>query len=232
MIVFDIDGTILPETSCEKLFVRYLIKQKILRFPHACNFSIRALALLPNGIYYTTKANKGYLRNFDVAELTAIGKSFFESHVKNRISPRGLKRVNEHTRSGDSVILLSGMPDFLLRNFSEYLKVPKAYGSIMEINISKFSGRTLGPFPLAQGKIEALKMIINGHYSADYFKAGRRKHNAHNAEIDWSTITFYGDHWLDRFLMFHVGNPIAVNPREKLRRLAIDKGWTIEIFGP
>jgi phosphoserine phosphatase len=231
LIVFDIDGTILPGTSCERLFVRHLAQRKILKLTQFVNFCTRALTLLPQGIPYTTKANKGYLRNFRVDDIAKIGRDFFESDIIARISPKAIERIRKHIQDGERVILFSGMPDFLLRNFSDYLDIPDFYGSIMEIKSGRFTGKTLGPFPLAEGKIEALEMIMAGTYSADAIKSAEPANSRNTTPIDWSQITFYGDHWLDRFLMQKVGHPVVVNPRKKLRALADKKGWAIIELG-
>jgi phosphoserine phosphatase len=230
LIIFDIDGTILPGTSCERLFVRYLIRNKILRLPQFLDFCWRGFTLIPQGLPFITKANKGYLRNYRADDVAKIGQVFFESDVIPRISLTGIERIGEHQQKGERVILFSGMPDFLLRNFSEFLHVDENYGSIMEIKSGRFTGRTLGPFPLAEGKIRALEMIVNGKYSTEALANVSNRSND-NSSIDWSKITFYGDHWLDRFLIQKVGHPVAVNPKEKLRALAIAKGWEIEEFG-
>jgi HAD superfamily phosphoserine phosphatase-like hydrolase len=231
LIVFDIDGTILPGTSCERLFVRHLVQQKILKVSQLVNFCTRALTLLPQGIPYTTKANKGYLRNFRVDDIAKIGQTFFESDVIARISPKAIERIRKHIQDGERVILFSGMPDFLLRNFSDYLDIPDFYGSIMEIKSGRFTGRTLGPFPLAEGKIKALELIMAGKYNTAALESKGTASTANDIDIDWQAITFYGDHWLDRFLMKKIGHPVAVNAQEKLRALAEQKGWAIDEFG-
>lgn len=210
MIVFDVDGTILPGTSCERLFVRHLVERRILRWRHFINFCIRGIELLPSGFYFMTKANKGYLRSFDVAEMTRLGRSFFEEHLAGRISRAAIVRIEEHQARGKRIVLFSGMPDFLLRNFAEYLNVTEFYGSVTEMADGRFTGRTLGPFPLAQGKVAALEPILS------------REH------ILWQEVTFYADHYLDRFLLARVGHPVAVNPRPRLAALARENNWTLE----
>ena len=231
MIVFDIDGTILPGTSCERLFVRYLIKRKILQPRHFINFCLRAPALIHNGLPFITKANKGYLRNFSSRDMKAIGEDFFKSDVIPRISSKAKARIGDHLKSDARVILFSGMPDFLLSNFSELLGVSEYYGSLMEIKGERLTGRTVGPFPLARGKIKALEMIIRGCYSASNFNNSDKVTTIKNiVSINWTEITFYADHWLDRFLLSKVGHPIAVNPQEKLLELAQKNEWPIEYF--
>jgi len=74
-------------------------------------------------------------------------------------------------------------------------------------------------------------MIMAGTYSADAIESLVPSKSKDITPLDWSQITFYGDHWLDRFLMQKVGHPVVVNPPKKLRALADKKGWAIIEFG-
>ncbi len=212
MIVFDVDGTLLPGTSCERLFFKHLLHEKIIRLRNLISFGIRGLALMPKGHAYALKANKGYLRGFSPDYIAGIGREFFNDQVLKKISAIGISRIEEHHRNGNTVMLLSGMPEFLLRNFSEHLRVDEQIGSTLEVNADKFTGRTIGPFPLAEGKIEVLRPLLEKYH------------------LDWSDLTAYADHRLDRYLLEKVGHPVAVNPRDDLRRIAENNGWPIESF--
>jgi putative phosphoserine phosphatase / 1-acylglycerol-3-phosphate O-acyltransferase len=212
LILFDIDGTVLPGTSCERLFVRYLIHNGILSPSNFVNFIIRGILLLYKNPVYSLKANKGYLRGFSTERISAIGLEFFNTEVASRISKVAIERINEHKRRSERVIIFSGMPDFLLANFAEFLGVHEYYGSVMETKGGKFTGRTLGPFPLGHGKVKLIRQLIS------------------ETHFNWSDLTFYGDHWLDRFLLSRVGKPVAVNPHQRLRRMARRRGWMIEKF--
>ncbi len=212
LIVFDVDGTLLPGTSCERLFFRHLLRKRILRLRNLIGFGIRGIALMPRGLAYALKANKGYLRGFSPDYMAGIGREFFKDHVSKRISAKGISRIEEHRRNGDRVMLQSGMPEFLLQNFSEYLAVDEYVGSTLEVNKDMFTGRTIGPFPLAEGKIEVLRPLLEKY------------------RLDWSDLTAYADHYLDRYLLEKVGHPVAVNPRDDLRRIAENKGWPVESF--
>ena len=77
LVVFDIDGTLVPGTSCERLFTRYLVKNRIVNFNNLISFIIGGLSLLPRGKSYIIKANKGYLRGFDTGYMEDIGRRFF-----------------------------------------------------------------------------------------------------------------------------------------------------------
>jgi len=194
------------------------------------HFCLRAVSLARHGPPYVTKANKGYLRGFTYDYMASIAGEFFAEVVRHRISRKGIERVKIHKNNGQRVILFSGMPDFLLKNFAELLGVNEYYGSVMEIRDGKFTGRTLGTFPLGKGKINALEEIIGGKYPTSHFATGNLADASRKSPVEWADITFYADHWLDRYLLEKVGHPVAVNPGEKLRRLAESTAWPTEIF--
>jgi HAD superfamily hydrolase (TIGR01490 family) len=212
LIVFDIDGTLLPGTSTERLFSRYLVKNRIVNFGHLFNFIYNGIILAPKGIAYITSANKGYLGGFSEHYMENIAIDFFNSHIEHRISKRGFTRLTEHKMKGHRVVLLSGMPEFLLRNYSRLFKVKEFYGSVMEINDGKFTGKTVGVFPIVKGKPEVVKRILKKY------------------DLDWRHVTAYADHYHDRYLLKKVGRPVVVNPDDGLKSLAEKKNWQIEYF--
>jgi len=212
LVVFDIDGTLLPGTSCERLFFKYLVKKKILGLRNLFKFTIRIIVLAPKGKAYIFSANKGYLGGFSAEYMDNIGSVFFKSHIANRISKNGIIRLNEHKDNGDRVVLLSGMPEFLLKNFAEFLEVEEFYGSVMEINNHKFTGKTVGVFPIVKGKTDVVEKILKRH------------------DLDWHHVTAYADHYHDRYLLQKAGQPVAVNPDDRLKILAEEQNWVIEYF--
>jgi len=212
LVIFDVDGTLIKGTSCEKLFFHHLLDTKKLRVNNMINFGLRGIALSRFGKLYIVKANKGYLRGFEVDNIDKLGIEHFISHVKNRISQKGIDRINQHKRNGEKVALLSGMPEFLLKNFADYLEIELAIGCVLKINNGKYTGVTEGVFPLGRGKAEIIESILSKYNHA------------------WSDITAYADHRSDRFMLEKVGKPIAVNPDDGLKQIAKTNNWPIEIF--
>jgi HAD superfamily hydrolase (TIGR01490 family) len=212
LVIFDVDGTLIKGTSCEKLFFHYLLDKKKLRIKHLISFGLRSIALIPSGKSHIIKANKGYLRGFEVDYIYKLGKEHFSNYVKNRISKKGIDKIREHKKNGERVALLSGMPEFLLKNFANYLEIDQFYGSVLKINNGKYTGGTDGIFPLGRGKTKIVERIISEN------------------NLAWSDLTAYADHYLDRFLLSKVGKPIAINPDDGLKQIAKTNNWTIEIF--
>ena len=212
LVIFDIDGTLLPGTSCERMFFKYLIKNNLLKLKNYISFMLRGIALTPKGKAYIFSANKGYLGGFSAEYMNNIGRDFFKNHIANRISKRGIIKLNEHKNNGDKVVLLSGMPEFLLKNFSEFLKVSEYYGSVMEIDDDKFTGKTVGVFPIVRGKVDVVEKILKKY------------------DLDWLQLTAYADHYHDRFLLQKAGQPVAVNPGDRLKAIAQNNNWQIVYF--
>lgn len=212
LIIFDIDGTLLPGTSCERMFFRYLLKMKILHLSNLLYFGLRGIALARNGKSYIIKANKGYLRGFEIEYITEIGLKYFNSDISPLISTKGIAQLKQHQKNGEKVALLSGMPEFLLKNFAEFLDVDEYYGSVMEIKQGRLTGKTIDVFPLAKGKVKIAERALERH------------------NFNWPQLTTYADHYLDRYLLEKAGEPIAVNPHEKLMPIAQSNNWRIEYF--
>jgi putative phosphoserine phosphatase/1-acylglycerol-3-phosphate O-acyltransferase len=212
LIIFDIDGTLLPGTSTERLFSRYLRRNRIAGYSHLFNFILKGLALAPKGVAYIISANKGYLKGFSPDYMEKIGSAFFNNEIEKRISKKGFVRLTEHKMRGHKVVLLSGMPEFLLRNYSRLFKVDEYYGSVLETDNGIFTGKTVGVFPIIRGKPEVVESILKKY------------------DLDWRHVTAYADHFHDRYLLKKVGRPVAVNPDDKLKALAEENGWQIEYF--
>ena len=212
LIVFDVDGTLLPGTSCERLFFRHLIKTGRIGPGGWFGLAVRALALSRYGRSFVLKANKGYLRGFEWRDIERVGKRFFDTTVAGKISRKAISCIDRHRQNGDRMLLLSGMPEFLLANFSEYLGINEFVGSVLEVDSGRLTGRTLGTFPLADGKVKALAPVLE------------------RGGIPWSGVTAYADHILDRKLLEKVGRPVAVNAHAELRVIADRNGWEKETF--
>lgn len=212
LVVFDIDGTLLPGTSCERLFFRFLWNRGEIGAGNLLGIWMQALALSRRGRAFVLKANKGYLRGFSPDYVAGVGSDFFDKNVAGRISRKAISRIELHRRNGDRMLLLSGMPEFLLVNFSRFLGIDEFVGSVLEIKTGKLTGRTVGPFPLAGGKVDVLAPVL-----------------ARNGVL-WSQVTAYADHVLDRDLLEKVGRPVAVNAHAGLRTLAEKNGWERETF--
>jgi phosphoserine phosphatase len=79
----------------------------------------------------------------------------------------------------------------------------------LETSEGAFTGRTRGPLVYGEEKKQHMLSFCHEHKS------------------DVSTAWYYGDSHTDRFVMEAVGNPVAVSPDRRLKRIAIRHKWPI-----
>jgi putative phosphoserine phosphatase/1-acylglycerol-3-phosphate O-acyltransferase len=207
---FDVDRTLLPGVSAEILLVRALLRGTIPGRFRLFPFLLEGLRLIPQGLTVARKANKAYLRGATPEEVIAWGKLLFETQISPRIGQRPRDWVQRERNRGRAIVLLSGMPEPLLRPFVEYFAADLVLGTPLELDAGgRFTGRRAGPHPYGRAKRALAEEIAK--------------------ERDWRAedCSAYGDHATDSYLLEWVGEAYAVDPDSRLRRIAQQRGWTI-----
>ena len=161
-------------------------------------------------------ANKMYLRGVSPAGPSA-------ARVRGIAVPRffraGLEQMAWHAAQGHAIILLSGTLEPLAREVALALTACFAIRGIaaritvcatrLEEKNGRWTGRILGEPIFAEAKARVVRRLA--------FENGLRLQNCYA----------YADGWSDRWMLEAVGRPVAVNPEQKLRRLARLKDWPI-----
>lgn len=207
--IFDVDRTILAGTSTERLFFRYLFTRGELDVSGLLFFFWQFLLHLRRPEWRVIKSNKGYLKNLSVKEIEAGAPVFFDRAIRPRLVPGVTARIEKHLQNGEEVLLLSGMPDFLLAHYAKELGVPHYWGTKVVTKDGFFTGRFEGQFPFGPAKAEIVR------------------HLAKEKGWDLSRSYGYADHHTDVAFLELLGHPVAANPDEKLRQIAKERGWEI-----
>jgi hypothetical protein len=85
-VIFDLDGTLIPNTSAEKNFIFHLLRNRILSI-------ISIIQLLPaiwtdrGNLHKMTLLNKRYLKNRSVKDFKDIAQKYFEPRIDALIFP-------------------------------------------------------------------------------------------------------------------------------------------------
>lgn len=61
-------------------------------------------------------------------------------------------------------------------------------------------------------------------------KAQKIMEIASSKDIELKKSFAYGDYVEDYYMLNIVGNPVAVNPDKKLKKIAIERDWNIKYF--
>ena len=237
---FDLDGTLMPLPSLERRFFRVLRYRREIPLKNYFLWLREALRLLPCGISAITQTNKMYLRgvrSFDESALAV--RSDLPGHASGHQAggqaseppnqtprwpvPRFLKDALEraawHAKHAHPIVLVSGTLEPLAKAAaSELAAVLGARGVAAKIRVcatkleesdGKWTGRILGEAVFGKAKARALRAL------------------AEEMHLDLSRCWAYGDSATDRWMLATVGNPVAVNPTQRLARMAQKQGWPL-----
>lgn len=212
--IFDIDGTLIPGTSAERIFLRAMLRGGMFG-PRRAVAMMRALTDRRgqrNPLKAMTR-DRIYLSGLDAARMREFGRELFERKVLPRLSTIGLAALRQHQRDGYYIVLLSGSLDFLLQPLLEYTKADLLVTSTLEVDVNgRFTGHIANTHPVGRHKASLMQALVEQH------------------QIDLTASYAYADTAGDIHLLELVGHPVAINPRPELRKHALEHGWAIKEF--
>ncbi len=206
--IFDLDGTLITETSAEKVFFLHLLRRGGLT-PWNLLQMLGVLWKFRFNFHAMVRGNKRYLRNKKVDKLENVARSYFEPRIDEMIFPRMREVIDAHRQAGDLLLLLSGTLDIVGNCFIRHLNFDGGKAGVLEQKDGRFTGRIEGILPYGLGKLEVLREL-------------RRIYN-----FDQNHTTLYANIYSDRYVMNAVETPVAVNPDTKLRAYALRREWRI-----
>lgn len=213
--VFDVDGTLLPGTSMEKMFILHMQKLGVLPVRNIFLFLLYgSLKRLHNDLAHSFKNNKYYLTALPVTAVWLAGRKFVHREVWPQISPVGIDRLNRYRKEGYRILILSGSPDFLTDTLARRLQADGVITTRLENKRGYFTGRMSGDHPYGENKTRLLKMH-------------REEWN-----ISFSESVVFANHHSDADHMRLFGTAVAVNPTSRLQKIAGEEGWTVEWWKP
>lgn len=219
LAIFDFDGTLLPKDTLPFLLSQWLhhnySKTKLISV---------YLPLLPLYIKYKTglnsnltkeqmriKALQGFNRIFiDMTEQEVI--DYFSKtcqSMKGLLNKSVVEEIKKANDSGFHTVILSGSYSLLLKMIGKYLEVNTIIGTEMYFKNGKFDHNKELDLISGSSKVEKLCNHFNNH------------------KIDWGESYAYADSHTDLGLLELVGNPVIVNPDQKLKSIALKKNWRL-----
>ncbi|MES2878378.1 MAG: HAD family hydrolase [Pseudomonadota bacterium] len=146
----------------------------------------------------------------------AAHADFMRAIVQPAIKNQALSLVQEHQQAGDEVIIVTATNEFVTRPIAQAFGVPELIAVELERDTAPdgtgwITGEIKGVPSFREGKITRVAQWL----------ASR--------QLDWADVesTFYTDSINDLSLMEHVTHPVATNPDDRLRAIAMQRGWRI-----
>jgi len=162
------------------------------------------------------------VRQQGAAKSEAAHADFMRTTVLPAITPAARELVQKHQTAGDEVVIVTATNEFVTRPIATELGVEELIAVELEREPDDIDGNA-GWFT----------GTIKGVPSAREGKVARVEQWLAERQLGWADveITFYTDSINDIALMEKVDHPVATNPDERLRAIAIERGWPIlELF--
>lgn len=215
LTLFDLDGTLLP-TDSDHAFGEFLVR---IGWADGGEFKRR------NDEFYAQYLDgaldiEAYVqfctapwRDRDAAEIAAAQSRFVDEYARPSLHPAAVDLVRRHLDAGDLVAVVTATNDFVTRPIASLFGVQTLIATELERDASgRATGRIRGVPSFRDGKITRVRQWL-----AD---SGRTL-------ADFERSTFYSDSTNDLPLLELVSHPVATNPGDTLRAVALERGWPI-----
>ena len=206
---FDLDGTLIPPPSSERMFLTHLIKKGVVTWADLSRFVQCVVYNSKGGWHGILKRNKFYLKGKNVELIEHMAKEYVENDIYPIISVRAKNIINKHKANDDIVIMISGSPYFIVKVCARMLGFNDYQGTDLVINDGKFTGTIKGIHPYGKNKVDVMQYFI-AHYA-----------------LDMNHSTIYANHVMDRYMLALSPKPVAVNPSWRLQQYCKKRGWDI-----
>ena len=212
--VFDFDGTVIAGYSAT-VFIREQLKRGDLKprefvelMAAMSNFGLGNL-----GFSGMMAINAQFMRGIEEDTYIEVGKELYTRQIARLIYPESRALVDAHLAKGHTVAIISSATPYQVEPAAQDLGIGEVLCTHLEVDKGKFTGAVVRPTCFGQGKVDAAEAL-----------AARS-----GADLDQSF--FYSDSTDDLLLLERVGHPRALNPSQKLRKVARDRNWKIGQFG-
>ncbi|MEM1031398.1 MAG: HAD family hydrolase [Myxococcota bacterium] len=150
-------------------------------------------------------------RGRDARAMELNCEDWYRRYVRDHIAPGGRRAVAAHHRRGDLLAIVTGATRFVATPLAAELGIAHIVCTELEVSAEqRFTGRVVKPMCYATGKVVRAERLATAQ------------------GFDLSDAVFYSDSITDLPLLERVGEPVAVNPDARLRRVARRRGWPVQ----
>lgn len=146
----------------------------------------------------------------------AAHAEFMRAVIEPALQARALDLVRMHQNQGDQVVIITATNEFVTRPIAQAFGVDNLIAVELERDASPgldgwFNGEIKGVPSFREGKVTRIEAWLA----------------ARQLRLSEVESTFYTDSINDLSLMENVTHPVATNPDDRLKAIAVDRGWRI-----
>lgn len=210
--VFDVDRTLLPGTTAERIFVRRLWREGELGWRQALAGLLFSARRPGPALLLEWREQRPYLRGLEHGRVASLARRCVDEEIRPRLARRGVERLRAHRSEGAMTVLLSGSLAELIEPMAAAVGAEVTIASRLRVAGSRITGGLAGPHPYGPVKAALIEQLVR------------------ERSIELATSFCYADHHTDVPMLRLFGHPVCVNPSERLRLLARSYGWPVEEF--
>ncbi|HNU90391.1 MAG TPA: HAD family hydrolase [Spirochaetota bacterium] len=145
-------------------------------------------------------------------EIAELSREHFETIAGPKAYARAVELVRRQRASGDHTCMITATNIAIATPVAEYFGFDTLIATMLETRGATYTGRIIGDYCVGEGKLPFMRSLCLEHGT------------------DLSESYYYGDSIADLPVLEAVGHPVAVNPRERLRAIALERGWPVLDF--
>lgn len=212
---FDLDKTILAKSSAFA-FARPFFRGGLIGRREVLRSAYAQLVFVTSGADHELMDQmRNYVSNlvtgWDVETVRSIVAETLDQVIDPMVYQEALDLMAEHRAAGHEIVIVSSSGTDLVEPIGARLGVDLAIGTQVAIEHGRYTGEIL-------------------FYAYGEHKAAAMRALAEERGYDLAECYAYSDSQTDLPMLEAVGHPVAVNPDEALREVALDREWPIMDF--
>ncbi len=216
LALFDLDNTLIPLDS-DYQWADFLIKNgnSGMDSETANHRNDELMSLYNRGeltIEYATEFTLGLLSANEPHKLAQWHEDFMKKIIRPVITPQAICLVREHLEAGDLCAIVTSTNNFVTEPLARAFGIETLIATNAQYTNGRYTGKINGIPSFKEYKVKRVEQWLNNL----------------NCQIqDFCESFFYSDSINDMPLLQAVTKPIAVNPSNALRNIALKQGWKI-----
>lgn len=213
LVLVDLDGTLLDHPSAERRFIRHLARRRLLgprQWLAAGTFFLRWTGRFGRAV---GRKNKAYLSGLEQGRVAREANEFVTGEILPRLHPALLGRLRRHAAAGDTLVLLTGVPDFIAVPIARRIGA-QCCATLCSTRDGCYTASPPLRHPFGTEKLALARELAQG------------------AGIGVACCVAYADSGDDIPLLTAAGRAVAVNPDRRLARAAVRCAWEVVRLAP
>ena len=211
LAIFDLDNTLLAGDS-DYSWGEFLVAKKLVdaeTYARENDRFYQQYKAATLDIQEYLKFSLAPLTRYSLDELAVLHDEFMRDFIEPMVLTKGLALLQEHRSKGDYLLIITATNSFVTHPIAKRLKVDDILASDAEVINNRYTGKGTGTPCFQGGKVIRLQEWLK------------------EKNLNLDDAYFYSDSVNDLPLLEQVPNPVAVDPDDRLEKVAQERGWKI-----